>query len=53
MSASRGAFLGILAVGSALLLFLPGCRLKRLLYVGGHRRQPSPCSRRQLLGIDA
>jgi hypothetical protein len=36
MSASRGAFMGMLAVGFALLLFLPGVSvLKRLLYVGG------------------
>jgi O-antigen ligase len=36
MSASRGAFMGVLAVGFALLLFLPGVSvLKRLLYVCG------------------
>lgn len=36
MSASRGAFIGTLAVGLALLLFLPGVSaLKRMLYVGG------------------
>ncbi len=36
ISGSRGAFFGVLAIGVALLLFLPGIStIKRLMYVGG------------------
>jgi O-antigen ligase len=36
ISGSRGAFFGIVAVGAALLLFLPGISpVKRVMYVGG------------------
>ena len=53
ISGSRGAFVGLLAVGLALLLFLPGVSMvKRLVYLGAITHGAGAVRPRGLLGFD-